>query len=87
MAYGSPAVVTKFSFTDNSSYEVNGYIFCFQSLAAGAVYNHQQLSHQVLTIIPSIPGGTVVLQGFFFNWSPPKFSKHKIPCKLAQDFS
>ena len=27
------------------------------------------------------------IQGVFFNWSPPKFFKYKIPCKLAQNFS
>ena len=26
-------------------------------------------------------------EGFFFNWSPPKFAKYKIPCKLARNFS
>ena len=27
------------------------------------------------------------LQGDFFNWSPPKFSKYKIPCKLDRNVS
>ena len=25
--------------------------------------------------------------GDFFDWSPPKFSKYRIPCKLALNFS
>ena len=28
-----------------------------------------------------------LIQGGFFNWTPPKFSMYKIPCKLAQNFS
>ena len=27
------------------------------------------------------------IQGGFFNWTPPKFSKYRIPCKLAWNFS
>ena len=27
------------------------------------------------------------VQGDFFNWRPPIFSKYKIPSKLAQNFS
>ena len=29
----------------------------------------------------------IIVQGGSFNWTPPKFSKYRIPWKLAQNFS
>ena len=59
------------------------------TVAAGTVVIETYFSKNNLTPQQQIFSGQLfaILAMFFYNWSAPKFSKYKIPCKLAKNFS